>query len=149
MILQVAVSRELIEQWFTTGHEMHGVLRVTEGIPAGAQLRGARMDNFGERLWLLFETEGDRTLCEPTIRAEANRELAELEERLAFENACISIEVASIRNTDGWLEIAPKELANLADEIRYLELRGQLERHASDPALIKLPADAEIAEVTS
>jgi len=146
MILQVAVSRELIEQWFTTGHTMRGVLRVKEGVPAGAELKGTRMDVLEERVWLLFETPGDPgALQDQNIIVESNRELAELEAQLAYENACISIGCAAIKQEDGWFHLAAEdvECGNLVDEIRYLELRGDLERHPSDPSLIKLSPDAE------
>jgi hypothetical protein len=150
MILQVAVSCDLIEQWFTTGYELHGFLRVKEGIPAGAKLRSMRLDLLSERIWLLFQTEGvDTALCDQNIIVESNRELAGLEQELAFQNACISIESASHKRDDGWHELGPNDVDYLVDEVRYLELRGDLERHPSDPRLVKLLCqEEEVPQVT-
>ena len=55
MIYRVAVTGELITQWFTKGYKVHG--EVLEGLPEGAKLIDARYSYQGERLHLIFASK--------------------------------------------------------------------------------------------
>ncbi|MDE2104121.1 MAG: hypothetical protein KGL39_43185 [Patescibacteria group bacterium] len=150
MIISVHVSRELIEQWFTTGFEMRGNLLVEDGIPPGAKLVEVKTTPDLQGGWdplLLFEgaVEGMPPTAEhaKAIIVRHDRELAELEQRLAFANAVCAIQCASHETGDGWLRLGESDADDLREEIRYLELCGSLKRHTTDRLMVWLDPDVD------
>jgi len=64
-------------------------------------------------------------------------ELARLEREIAEETAISDIECHCLTDDDGWWDTAEEEGDLLKKSVRYLELRGLLERHPERPELVR------------
>ena len=156
MILTVPISAEILTECLTTGYEIYGKrLRVTQGLPPGAKLVGCSMSGVEFGVHLIFDAPGEESAggVLPII-LNKDQELDELERLLAEAGALCSVDCVVIREEDGgetWLRIDDGDREDLAEELRYLELIGRLEKHPNNPGLVRILPDpqAELQEAAS
>ena len=68
----------------------------------------------------------------------ADNELARLQQEIADEGAICVLESECRRVDDEWLDTNTYDIAEPTAELRYLELRGLIERHPERPELVRV-----------
>lgn len=104
----------------------------------------------GQKLW---STQLDKTLAPdrflptltiggPFLQPSPERdELARLEREIAEEGAIALLECELRHAEDDWLDTTTYDEVDPVAELRYLELRGLLERHPERPELVRVKSE--------
>ncbi len=97
----------------------------------------------------LIVAEVDRLLRAKgmALKADDRVEMLRLERSLAYENACSIIDSESlyVGGEERWLEVEVEGEVDLYDAVRYLDLRGLIERHPENSSWIKIREESEAA----
>jgi hypothetical protein len=146
MLISVPISSELATEMLTEGYTVRATTSITKGLPPGAKLIGVTFAGSPQMLVLVFEVPGEGLARDISIEVRVDREGHELAHKLALDNSQVSIECNSIneeREDGAWLRLLDEDVVDLADELRYLELRGLLLRRPGEPELLRVDNDPE------